>query len=131
MTLTFTEPPSPETSLVTLGATRLPLSRPQGKTDTLIADLGGVPSTVRGPVAVAWRAVSAADGHVASGVIHLTVRTSGSSSPAPPKAAAAQAPQQEPHSSALWYLAALGVFAVVVAAGIGYAVRRSPREDGR
>ncbi|MFC5747340.1 copper resistance CopC family protein [Actinomadura rugatobispora] len=133
MTLTFTEPPSAETSLVTLGATRLALSKPAGRDDTLVADLGKVPDTVRGPVVVAWRAVSAADGHVASGVVHLTVRgASGAGAASPPpsaRPAAVPAAREESGASGFWYLALLAVFAAAVAAGIGYAIRRPRGED--
>ncbi|POM24800.1 hypothetical protein BTM25_34380 [Actinomadura rubteroloni] len=118
MTLTFTERPSAASSVVTLGATRLPLRADARDPDALVADLSGVPAAVRGPVAVAWRSVSADDGHVADGVIHLSV---GAASTAP---AAAQT-ADEPGDGGLWLLVLAGAIAVLVATVAGFAVRRA------
>jgi copper resistance protein C len=128
MTLTFTEAPSPGKSLVTLGATRLPLSPVAGRPDALAADLRGVPGTVRGPVTVAWRSVSADDGHVADGVIRFSVGAAAPSArdPAP---AAARNTGADGGLGTTWYLVLAAIFAAFAAAAVGLTVRRSSRAD--
>ncbi|MBO2452971.1 copper resistance protein CopC [Actinomadura barringtoniae] len=122
MKLTFTEAPSKDKSVVTLGGTRLHLSSSPSDAKTLVADLSKVPHNVRGPVVVAWRSVSADDGHVADGVIHLTV----ASGPASPRTEqAAQVPEPDSGSGdVIWYAGLAAAFVILLAIGISVALRR-------
>jgi putative copper export protein/methionine-rich copper-binding protein CopC len=87
LTLTFTEDVSARDSAVRVGADHLPLSRPHGKPDVLVADASRL--RLSGDVVVSWRSVSEDDGHAESGVIHFRVGPSATPAATPAATSAA------------------------------------------
>lgn len=89
LTLKFSEAVSAKQSSVSVGSHRLPITSPSGKPKVVVADLAAIRPSPGGTLTVAWRSVSADDGHVANGTIAF--RMAGAApSPTPVRATAPQ-----------------------------------------
>jgi len=107
VTLTFTEPPDPRLSSVRVldvsgnGHTRGAAGTGSGGPNTLTAPLGSLPD---GVYTVAWRTVSAADGHATAGSFAFSV---GTGAPPPTSAPGAAAPPDAQGSSTVSFSSVL------------------------
>lgn len=84
LTLTFSEAVSVRQSSVRLDSHALRINSPSGRPKVLVADTTAIGSPLSGTLTLAWRSVSADDGHVATGTFHFRVGgVTVSPSPAP------------------------------------------------